>query len=54
MNNNDIPLRAEVRRLTFSYDGKNPVLHDISLPVKEKRITALIGPSGCGKTTLLR
>jgi phosphate transport system ATP-binding protein len=29
-------------------------LHDISLQVWDKRVTALIGPSGCGKSTLLR
>lgn len=34
--------------------GSNHVLHDVSLAVKEKRITAMIGPSGCGKSTLLR
>jgi phosphate transport system ATP-binding protein len=30
------------------------VLKNVSLPVAEKKVTALIGPSGCGKTTLLR
>jgi phosphate transport system ATP-binding protein len=29
-------------------------LKAVSLPVTERRITALIGPSGCGKSTLLR
>src|SRR5262249_44239405 len=29
-------------------------LKDISLPLYDKRVTALIGPSGCGKSTLLR
>lgn len=27
---------------------------DVSLPIHENRITAIIGPSGCGKSTLLR
>src|ERR687891_53375 len=27
---------------------------DVSLPIRENEITALIGPSGCGKTTVLR
>ncbi|MDU6389077.1 MULTISPECIES: phosphate ABC transporter ATP-binding protein PstB [unclassified Pantoea] len=34
--------------------GDRQALHDISLRIPEKRITALIGPSGCGKSTLLR
>lgn len=33
--------------------GERQALHDISLRIPEKRITALIGPSGCGKSTLL-
>jgi phosphate transport system ATP-binding protein len=34
--------------------GERQALHDISLQIPQKRITALIGPSGCGKSTLLR
>ncbi len=45
--------KAEVLNLDFSYTDKK-VLQNVSLPVYENRITALIGPSGCGKTTLLR
>jgi phosphate transport system ATP-binding protein len=30
------------------------VLKSLTLPIAERRITALIGPSGCGKTTFLR
>jgi phosphate transport system ATP-binding protein len=29
-------------------------LKNISITIKEKRVTAFIGPSGCGKSTLLR
>src|SRR5919106_7033168 len=29
-------------------------VRDVSLPIRENEITALIGPSGCGKTTVLR
>ena len=43
----------ELRDVNLSY-GDNHVLHDISMDVDEKRVTALIGPSGCGKSTLLR
>jgi phosphate transport system ATP-binding protein len=45
--------KAEVVDLTFGYTEKN-VLNNISMPIYQNKVTALIGPSGCGKTTLLR
>ncbi|WP_035601568.1 phosphate ABC transporter ATP-binding protein PstB [Haloferula sp. BvORR071] len=39
--------------LRFNYGAKQ-VLHDISLDIAPREITAFIGPSGCGKSTLLR
>ena len=49
----DVPSVFEVSGLDVSY-GKKRVLHDVSLQIPEKRITAFIGPSGCGKSTALR
>jgi phosphate transport system ATP-binding protein len=46
-------IRIEVRKLDFYY-GDLHALHEISLPIHDRRVTALIGPSGCGKSTLLR
>ncbi len=43
----------EIDHLSFAY-GTNAVLHDISLAIPARAVTAFIGPSGCGKTTLLR
>jgi len=42
-----------VEALSLWY-GKSRALHEISLGIPEKKITAFIGPSGCGKSTLLR
>ncbi|PYO94871.1 MAG: phosphate ABC transporter ATP-binding protein [Gemmatimonadetes bacterium] len=43
----------ESRAYNFWY-GTNHALHDISMGIPRRAITALIGPSGCGKTTFLR
>ena len=43
----------ELKGVNLSY-GSNHVLHDISMDIGEKMVTAFIGPSGCGKSTLLR
>ena len=43
----------EIQNVTKSF-GSLTVLHDVSLTLPEKRITAIIGPSGAGKTTLLQ
>ncbi len=34
--------------------GKNTIIPDLSLDIKDKEFFTLLGPSGCGKTTLLR
>ena len=43
----------EAKALNLWY-GEHHALHDVSLSVPEKSITALIGPSGCGKSTFLK
>jgi len=49
------PSEAEIvcKSVNLAY-GDNHVLHDISMEMETRRVTALIGPSGCGKSTLLR
>jgi phosphate transport system ATP-binding protein len=34
--------------------GKTQALHDVSLVLPERAVTAIIGPSGCGKSTFIR
>jgi len=41
------------RDVNLAY-GDNHVLHDVTMDMEDRRVTALIGPSGCGKSTLLR
>jgi phosphate transport system ATP-binding protein len=43
----------DVRDLSVFYDSFR-AMKDITLPIYQNEITALIGPSGCGKTTVLR
>ncbi|MEE9133466.1 MAG: phosphate ABC transporter ATP-binding protein PstB [Gemmatimonadota bacterium] len=43
----------ETRDLNIYY-GSTRAIHEISITIPRKRITALIGPSGSGKSTLLR
>ena len=47
------PLAIVSDKLNLSY-GTNHVLHDVSMGIEERRVTAFIGPSGCGKSTFLR
>jgi phosphate transport system ATP-binding protein len=45
--------KVAVRHLNLWY-GPAQALHDISLDIPEKKVSAFIGPSGCGKSTFLR
>lgn len=45
--------KLAVSGLNFYYRARQ-VLHNVSLSILERKITALIGPSGCGKSTFLR
>ena len=47
------PPAIVIRDVNLFY-GTNQALHDISMDIGAKQVTAFIGPSGCGKSTLLR
>ncbi|MFT5931746.1 MAG: phosphate transport system ATP-binding protein [Hyphomonas sp.] len=45
--------RIECKNIDVFYGDKQAIF-DISLPIPDRSVTALIGPSGCGKSTFLR
>lgn len=49
----DDRVKLEVKNLNFYY-GNFQAIHDVSMSIRENKVTAFIGPSGCGKSTLLR
>ncbi|HHI5409228.1 TPA: ABC transporter ATP-binding protein [Vibrio metoecus] len=47
-------VEIKIEHLNFSYDGENPVLHDLSLTIPAGKKVALVGASGGGKSTLIQ
>jgi phosphate transport system ATP-binding protein len=47
------PGTIDADRFSFWY-GANQALHEISIRIPARSVTAFIGPSGCGKSTFLR
>ena len=45
--------KMDARGVVVRY-GQKVAINDVSLPVADRQVTALIGPSGCGKSTFLR
>ncbi|AMN47366.1 phosphate import ATP-binding protein PstB [Steroidobacter denitrificans] len=46
-------IKAAVKDLNFYY-GQSQALKNLTIPIADRQVTALIGPSGCGKSTFLR
>ena len=45
--------KIEFDRVNFSYDGKTPVLKNVSFEIEPGQVAAIVGPSGTGKTTII-
>ncbi|HEY1595525.1 MAG TPA: phosphate ABC transporter ATP-binding protein [Thermoleophilaceae bacterium] len=45
--------RMLAENVSIAY-GQKQAVSDVTLPIRQGEVLALIGPSGCGKTTLLR
>lgn len=43
-----------IEDVTYSYQGKKPVIHQVNWEIKKGEFHCLLGKSGCGKTTLLK
>ncbi len=48
------PLRASIKDFSFFYADGTQAIKNVSMPILDRKVTAIIGPSGCGKSTLLR
>jgi len=51
--NTNAKLKIDVSDTNFWY-GTKQALYDVTIPIRDRQVTALIGPSGCGKSTFLR
>jgi ATP-binding cassette subfamily B multidrug efflux pump len=49
----DIRGEVEFDRVSFSYDGKTPVLEDLSFRVEPGKSLAVVGLTGAGKSTII-
>ena len=45
--------KVEFDNISFSYDGKSGVIHDVSLTIEPGEVAAFVGHSGAGKTTMI-
>jgi zinc transport system ATP-binding protein len=47
-------MTINVEKVSFSYDGINPILDNVTVRLDEKQFVAVVGPNGGGKTTFLK
>jgi len=44
----------DVKKASFSYNGKNNIFEDVSFSVEKGDVVCILGPNGSGKTTLIK
>jgi ATP-binding cassette subfamily B protein len=54
-NSEPVPIRGHVefRDVSFSWDGRKTVLHNLSFDARPGQLIALVGPTGSGKSSLI-
>jgi ABC-type multidrug transport system fused ATPase/permease subunit len=45
--------KVRFENVTFGYDPKSPVIHDINLQLEGSKKLAIVGPTGAGKSTII-
>jgi subfamily B ATP-binding cassette protein MsbA len=45
--------KVEMENVSFAYDSRKEVLHEVSFRSEPGTVTALVGPSGAGKSTII-
>ena len=50
----DVPADLVLDHVSFSYDGKQDVLKDVTLQIPKGKVTAIVGGNGAGKSTLFK
>ena len=49
----ELPLKIEFKNVSFSYDGKNEILHDVSFVVNPGETLGIVGHTGSGKSSII-
>ena len=44
---------VEFEKVSFSYNGEQPILKDVNFAIKAGQVVAFVGPTGAGKTTII-
>jgi ATP-binding cassette subfamily F protein 3 len=44
----------KAKNISVTYDGKSPIISDVSFSITRGEVIALVGPNGIGKSTLLK
>ncbi len=51
---NKMPSALKLSNVSFSYDGKKDIVHDINFDIKQGEMISIVGKNGAGKSTLTK